>query len=72
MTEMARVLVPGGRLLVYVWAKDQKKQELSSYLKQNKANFKPMTGGPVSGEQTGQYGLPVHVNRSGARTDSAH
>ncbi len=39
--EMCRILEQSGRLLIYVWAKDQKKENLSSYLKQNKQNFKP-------------------------------
>ena len=38
MREMSRVLSVGGRALIYVWAKDQKKKEMSSYLKQNKKN----------------------------------
>ena len=41
MEEILRVLEPGGKFLVYVWAKDQRKEELSSYLKQNKKNLKP-------------------------------
>ena len=39
--EILRVLEPGGKFLIYVWAKDQRKEELSSYLKQNKKNLKP-------------------------------
>ena len=38
LREMSRVLCVGGRALIYVWAKDQKKKEMSSYLKQNKKN----------------------------------
>ena len=38
LQEMSRVLCVGGRALIYVWAKDQKKKEMSSYLKQNKKN----------------------------------
>jgi hypothetical protein len=38
---MMRVLKVGGKVLVYVWAKDQKKEkEMSSYLKQNKKNLR--------------------------------
>ena len=65
MQEMSRVLCVGGRALIYVWAKDQKKKEMSSYLKQNKKNRE---GGGDSKEsssrETGAFGLPVHINRS--------
>ncbi|EDW01655.1 alkylated DNA repair protein alkB homolog 8 [Drosophila grimshawi] len=44
LLEMARVLRPGGRGLVYVWAKDQRKNDKkSSYLRQNKAVNKQHT-----------------------------
>lgn len=64
--EMWRVLQTGGRFLVYVWAKDQKKQEMSTYLKQNKNNFKKKAQdpAPASKDETGEFGLPVHVNRT--------
>lgn len=67
LAEMSRVLVTGGRMLVYVWAKDQKRQELSSYLKQNKKNLQsssPGSPGDTGARETGQFGLPVHVNRT--------
>jgi hypothetical protein len=43
IAEMCRILERSGRLLIYVWAKDQRREnnQLSTYLKQNKANFKP-------------------------------
>merc|ERR1712107_12033 len=60
--EMRRILQPGGRLLIYVWAQDQKKESLSSYLKQNKKNLK---ASPVESKpEVGEFGLPVHVNRT--------
>jgi len=64
--EMWRVLDTGGRFLVYVWAKDQKKSEMSTYLKQNKNNFKKKSQNPEPAEknETGEFGLPVHVNRT--------
>ncbi|KAH8410894.1 hypothetical protein KR222_007172 [Zaprionus bogoriensis] len=44
LREMARVLRPGGRALVYVWAKDQRKNDKkSTYLRQNKAVNKQRT-----------------------------
>lgn len=37
--EIARVLCPGGRALIYVWARNQNlKDEMSTYLKQNRKN----------------------------------
>lgn len=65
LTEMCRILERSGRLLIYVWARDQKKENLSSYLKQNKLNFQP-EGGEEDAEleQVGEFGLPVHVNRT--------
>ena len=64
--EIARVLRTGARALVYVWAKEQKKNEnMSSYLKQNKKNFKQkdaVEGGKAN--EIGEFGLPVHVNRT--------
>ena len=68
LQEMSRVLCVGGRALIYVWAKDQKKKEMSSYLKQNKKN---RDGGDEGKEhvdrETGEFGLPVHINRSGGK-----
>jgi len=65
LQEMSRVLCVGGRALIYVWAKDQKKKEMSSYLKQNKKN---RDGGAEGKEhvdrETGEFGLPVHINRT--------
>jgi len=64
--EMFRVLQVGGRFLVYVWAKDQKKKEMSTYLKQNKKNFKKVTDQSEidTVNEVGEFGLPVHVNRT--------
>ena len=69
LQEMSRVLCVGGRALIYVWAKDQKKKEMSSYLRQNKKN---RDGGAEGKEhvdrETGEFGLPVHINRSGRKS----
>ena len=59
----------GGRFLIYVWAKEQtnKKSEMSSYLKQNKKNFKRSQENQQAEavtKQTGEFGLPVHQNRT--------
>ena len=65
LREMSRVLCVGGRALIYVWAKDQKRKEMSSYLKQNKKNREG--GGNLtesSSRERGEFGLPVHINRS--------
>ena len=64
MREMSRVLCVGGRALIYVWAKDQKKKEMSSYLKQNKKNREGGESTESSSRERGEFGLPVHVNRS--------
>lgn len=61
--EMCRILGPGGQMLIYVWAKDQRKDDLSSYLKQNKKNLRPVEEGAPDAE-LGEFGLPVHENRT--------
>ena len=63
--EMRRVLAPGGRGLVYVWAREQNKNnDMSSYLKQNKKNFKQKPVTDTNNSEVGDFGLPVHVNRT--------
>ena len=69
VTEMSRVLRPGGRGLVYVWAKEQRRESnMSSYLKQNKKNYKKkdqsQSDPSSSKSEVGDFGLPVHVNRT--------
>ena len=65
ITEIARVMRTGARALVYVWAKEQKKNEdMSSYLKQNKKNFKQKNDEAGKTSEVGEFGLPVHVNRT--------
>ncbi|CAG9860944.1 unnamed protein product [Phyllotreta striolata] len=60
LEEIARILKPGGRALVYVWAKEQEKdQEKSSYLKQYRNNKTPQAAGEASVSN-----LPIHVNRT--------
>lgn len=78
LREMGRILCPGGQALVYVWAKNQAKDDRqSSYLRQNKRNRScPVNNGddvnaqavhltPLSDDPV-QYvdGLPVHTNRT--------
>lgn len=75
LREMARVLHPGGRALVYVWAKDQRKNDKkSTYLRQNKAVNKERTTEQAQRQkqteeinmeqQQVQVPLPVHTNRT--------
>ncbi|XP_055529648.1 alkylated DNA repair protein alkB homolog 8 [Wyeomyia smithii] len=62
--EMARVLRPGGRALIYVWAKNQEANaKKSSYLRQNKH------GNAIAAKRESNFGtedtiLPVHTNRT--------
>ncbi|XP_059482300.1 alkylated DNA repair protein alkB homolog 8 isoform X2 [Neocloeon triangulifer] len=61
ISEMVRVLRPGGEALIYVWAKNQfKDQQKSSYLKQS--NNKPSEGKPFA--PSTPFSLPVHSNRT--------
>ncbi|XP_017078692.1 alkylated DNA repair protein alkB homolog 8 [Drosophila eugracilis] len=74
LMEMARVLRPGGRALVYVWAKDQRKNDKkSAYLRQNKAVNKERTTEQQQRQKQHQEleqqlpnntPLPVHTNRT--------
>ncbi|XP_034477266.1 alkylated DNA repair protein alkB homolog 8 [Drosophila innubila] len=74
LREMARVLRPGGRALIYVWAKDQRKNDKkSAYLRQNKAVNKERTTEQAQRQQLAQQlenmeqfqvPLPVHTNRT--------
>lgn len=66
--EMIRVLVPGGRVLIYVWAKDQQRNnKKSSYLLQNQkpnetAAMQPEMAKCIIDEN--EIELPVHTNRT--------
>lgn len=75
MEEIVRVLRIGGRALIYVWAKDQfKNQEKTSYIKQDRKNrksddFIASTNNTfetvlVPNERKENIVLPVHVNRT--------
>lgn len=69
LTEINRVLVVGGQALVYVWAKEQcRNQNLSTYLKQGKTYKEKVT---TENEKTKEFciesidvNLPIHTNRS--------
>uniref|UniRef100_A0A1I8PW84 tRNA (carboxymethyluridine(34)-5-O)-methyltransferase n=1 Tax=Stomoxys calcitrans TaxID=35570 RepID=A0A1I8PW84_STOCA len=73
--ELARILRPSGRGLIYVWAKDQNaNNKKSSYLRQNKSVNKQKTTEMQQRQQTQQQleeqakespvALPVHTNRT--------
>ncbi|CAO1439051.1 unnamed protein product [Diamesa serratosioi] len=63
--EMTRVLVSGGKALIYVWAKDQAKDDKkSSYLKQNPKQKKDPEEAPVILANSNSISLPVHKNRT--------
>ncbi|XP_002068676.2 alkylated DNA repair protein alkB homolog 8 [Drosophila willistoni] len=70
LREMARVLRPGGRALVYVWAKDQRRNDKkSAYLRQNKAvNRQRTTEEEQRQKQQKEMDthtlLPIHTNRT--------
>uniref|UniRef100_A0AAG5DN45 Fe2OG dioxygenase domain-containing protein n=1 Tax=Anopheles atroparvus TaxID=41427 RepID=A0AAG5DN45_ANOAO len=73
ISEMVRVLRPGGRGLIYVWAKNQEANaKMSSYLRQNKHNSRPTTGQSTAAEIVqvemvagiNDCTLPVHTNRT--------
>lgn len=63
IAEMARILRPLGRALVYVWAKNQALKEKSCYLRQNKKNIRVQKEDTPSTTTTA-FGLPVHTNRT--------
>lgn len=64
VSEMARVLVPGGRALIYVWAKDQEADKTkSSYLKQRGRKEKEEDQEEEELDAK-QLPLPVHKNRT--------
>ncbi|KAG4078399.1 hypothetical protein HA402_013110 [Bradysia odoriphaga] len=66
--EMSRILVTGGRCLIYVWAKNQAKGTKSSYLRQNKKNNKVDAAASIDEASSGNAkfcdGLPIHTNRT--------
>ncbi|ALC42006.1 CG17807 [Drosophila busckii] len=77
LRELTRVLRPGGRALVYVWAKDQcRNDRKSTYLRQNKAVNKQRTTEQAQRQQLStelqqltvmdnlEVSLPVHTNRT--------
>lgn len=69
LMEINRVLAIGGQALVYVWAKEQcRNQNLSTYLKQSKTNKLKSDSAPeVSKEfriESIDVNLPIHTNRS--------
>ena len=70
--ELIRILKPGGKGLVYVWALEQERHENSNYLKVSKST-ESQTTEHVTDTTTGKNGafnaeqnesLPVHENRT--------
>lgn len=74
IAEMARILRPNGRALIYVWAKNQAVKTTSSYLRQNRKNFTdtkefhdkltPKNQSTNENHVQNVNGLPVHTNRT--------
>ncbi|KAJ6617883.1 Alkylated DNA repair protein alkB like 8 [Pseudolycoriella hygida] len=65
ISEMSRILVAGGRGLIYVWSKNQAKGTKSSYLRQNKRNNRSDSDTSADlGELKFFDGLPIHTNRT--------
>ena len=77
LVEIARVLKPGGKGLVYVWAKEQEIENLKSHYLRNKEKKKGKVeiGGEknlpevfaeceISGNEEGSLKLPVHASRT--------
>lgn len=70
ISEMVRVLRPTGKCLIYVWAKEQRKDSTdSSYLKygkKNKDEIEKIGQKEISRERISECGstLPVHENRT--------
>lgn len=64
---MARVLVKGGTALIYVWAKDQQKENVkSTYLLQHNKKTEPKSANEVATFKIDEeeIQLPVHRNRT--------
>lgn len=64
---MARVLVKGGTALIYVWAKDQQKENVkSTYLLQHNKKSEPKSANEVATFKIdeAEIQLPVHRNRT--------
>lgn len=79
IAEMIRILRPGGRALIYVWAKNQALKSKSSYLLQNRNNRRDddeCAGENAFAEkcaektivdesrESGTTSLPIHTNRT--------
>ena len=62
--EMMRVLRVGGRCLVYVWARDQRRGERNSTYLSEKRTSKAGEDSEDRNEECRPFGLPVHTNRS--------
>ncbi|KAL0272725.1 UNVERIFIED_CONTAM: hypothetical protein PYX00_005587 [Menopon gallinae] len=68
ISEMVRILKPNGRALIYVWAKNQERQnKKSSYLKQNTRKSQDINveeKNVVLNDIKADLTLPVHTNRT--------
>lgn len=70
ISEMVRVLRPTGKCLIYVWAKEQRKDSTDScylkYGKKNKDETEKLDQSEINHEKISEYclTLPVHENRT--------
>ncbi len=81
LREIARILRPGGRALIYVWARNQRQTKApSSYLKQKRRGAEEASSETFShsvripqldqnSAENGRLSLPVHVNRTQFKHD---
>lgn len=62
---MSRILIPGGKALIYVWAKNQEaNNKQSTYLLQNKQNNQNEEKLEINEIVDNLSALPVHTNRT--------
>lgn len=65
LEEMSRILIPGGKALIYVWAKNQEaNNKMSTYLLQNKQNNQNEEQTENNEIVDNLSALPVHTNRT--------
>ncbi|XP_067000694.2 alkylated DNA repair protein alkB homolog 8 isoform X4 [Anabrus simplex] len=70
--EIVRILVPGGKALIYVWAKDQERhKKKSSYLKQDRKNRRGNEDSAVYVHDTPREGILQSENVNSTLCDSS-